>query len=133
MGLLDDAFRDLAQTMTGLFTDTEASVTRRTITYDPAQDLETVEETTISFHISPPLPLSAEQTQALTANGNPIYGNEAVVYAASVDVEGKGIDFPTILKDKLYINIDGRAYLLVAVKEYHSGDQPALLELTIRG
>lgn len=133
MGLLDDSFRNLAQTMVGLFTDTEATVLRRETAYDPATDLETVTETSSTFSVSPPLPLTLEQTQALNAGGNAIYGTECVVYAASADVEADNLSFTSLIEDKVAITVAGKSYIVLAVKEYRSGDQPALLEITLRG
>ena len=130
MGFLDPALRAISAQLTGLFTSSPATWTQEKAVYDSVSATDTVIERTVRVNATPPVPV----TRKLVEDVPGLIGTELVTYAAQVDFDDLSPAFdPRPRKDvRVHVEFGGRAYEVMWVREYYSGDQVALLEFMLR-
>lgn len=123
MGLLDEVFADVAQTLIGEFSDTPATITRTTQDYDPETGEESGAVTQeVAAKTSPPSPFALRDI-----NGTNILQGDVTVLVASADL---GAFVPSHQTDTL--TRGGITYRIVSVEPISSGDSIAAYQLHCR-
>lgn len=121
MGLLDDALRDVAQSLVTTFGTDPVTITRHAGDYDPFLGEEQNLPETVTVPMSPP------KTVSKALAGTPVQAGDLEAIVSAKDL---GTFVPTVGTDSLTFN--GKAHTLVFVKATYSGDQVAIYTLSFR-